>query len=71
VADALGDWHDAEVHAATLKKMRNPPPGLHRIMVTRRQKARQAFMAAWPRLIAPRFTKHILAALQAENPPRK
>ena len=71
VADALGDWHDAEVHAAKLKKMKRPPVGFRRIVASRRQKARQTFTKTWRHLIAPRFYKHVLAELQAKKPPRK
>lgn len=64
VADALGDWHDAEVHAAKLKTMKTPPPGLRRLVANRHQKARQTFKAAWRHLISPRFAKHVLTALR-------
>jgi CHAD domain-containing protein len=67
VADALGAWHDAEVHAANLRKMQSPPSDLRLLISTRRVSAQKAFRVAWRRLVAPHFNKRVLAALQAGN----
>jgi len=65
VADALGDRHDAEVHAGLLKRMKSPPAALLAVVVRRRHAAQQDFRSAWRRLTAARFQKNIVAELRA------
>ncbi len=65
VADALGARHDAELHLEKLNGLPNPPPELRRALKRRRQTAREDFLKAWRRLLAPRYRTRVLTALQA------